>query len=292
MSMPTRADIAAVVVLYNPDHTVLDNIASYRDQVARVIAVDNTPATMGSDLSAELVAAGIEHMALGENRGIATALNVGCRRAIELGFAFAITFDQDSTAEKNMIETMCICFDAEESRDVAIAAPLLQHVGGRPVETQPTCAELDYAITSGSLIRLAAFRDLKGFREDFFIDEVDHEFCMRARRAGFRILQRRDAVLMHRMGELKVARFIKSFNVTNYSAVRRYYMIRNLFEMKREFGAENPEWLAEEYARLRRDLPKILLGEPDKWNKFKLMYQGWKDQRAGRFGRYEDLHPK
>lgn len=289
MTAPTRAEIAAVVVLFNPDDSLLDNIRSYREQAECVIAIDNSPSPRAEIVSA-LAELGVKHVLLGDNLGIAKALNVGCARALESGSTFAVTFDQDSAATESMVERMSACLADDSTSDVAIVAPMLQHVGGRPVKLGPGCVELDYAITSGSLLRLSAFAELNGFREDFFIDEVDHEFCMRARRVGWRIVECRKALLLHRMGELTVARFVRSFNVTNYSAVRRYYMVRNLFEMKKEFGAQNPEWLAAEYARLRTDLPKILFGEPDKVKKFKLMYRGWKDQRAGRFGRYEDLH--
>lgn len=36
-------------------------------------------------------------------------------------------------------------------------------------------------ITSGMLIPLSLFGKIGMFREDYFIDSVDHEFCLRAR---------------------------------------------------------------------------------------------------------------
>lgn len=283
------AGVAAVVVLFNPPDDLADNIRSYLGQVERVIAVDNTPEP-AAEIVATLEEMGVVHIALGENRGIGAALNLGCEKAMELGSEFAITLDQDSAAARGMVERLLSCLGEGDSDDVISVVPRLQQVGGLPIELQASCIELSYAITSGAILRLSGAAALGGFREDYFIDQVDHEFCMRARRNGWRILQRRDAVLEHRMGELTQARRPFRFYYTNYSALRRYYMVRNLLETRRVFGSENADWLRDERRQWIKDLPKMFLAEPDKLRKLKFMYQGWRDFRRGRFGRYEDIH--
>ncbi len=40
---------------------------------------------------------GVEYISLGKNRGIATAMNIGYRRAAELGASWVLTMDQDSS---------------------------------------------------------------------------------------------------------------------------------------------------------------------------------------------------
>jgi rhamnosyltransferase len=289
--MATASDIAAVVVLFHPPADFVSSLRTYLDQVDHIIAVDNTPQP-DPELVSALAELGVVHMSLGENRGIAAALNVGCAKAAEFGCSLVLTMDQDSAATPFMIERLHSCLDDNGAEDVIIAAAALQHVGGLPAEIEPGCTEIDYAITSGCLMRRAAFEQLGGFREEFFIDQVDHELCMRARAEGWRILKRGDALLLHRMGSLRRAGWPLRFYVTDYSAVRRYYMVRNLLALRSEFGTDNPEWLSADRAKWLRDLVKIVLAEPDKAAKFKLMFRGWRDACKGRFGRYEDIYPR
>ncbi|MBN1319905.1 MAG: glycosyltransferase family 2 protein [Thermoleophilia bacterium] len=305
----TKPCVAAVVVLYHPPEDILANIDSYRDQVALVIAIDNSEAP-DRHLVACLQSGGVDYSSLDGNRGLAAALNEGCRRARALGFEWALTFDQDSTATPDMVARLFSPLrpDSTSSRPcetrgcssdslrpttgrIAIVAPVWQQVGGVPVPTTGEHAEIDTALTSGSLTRLSAFEELGGFREDLFIDCVDHEFCLRARRHGWSIVQRRDAVLLHRMGHIRRIDFPVRFWVTDHAPLRRYYMARNLREVKRQYGREFPAWLARERRYRRKDLVKLLLAEPHRLQKAGMMIQGWTDYRRGRFGRYEDLHP-
>jgi rhamnosyltransferase len=284
--------IAAVVVLYNPAEDVLDNVDSYRGQVDTVIAVDNT-GSPDRRLVQGLESRGVDYVSLGGNRGIAAALNEGCRRARDLGYAWVITFDQDSTATPGMVARLSATVELDQplARRIAIVAPVWQQVGGLPAATAPGCLDLDVALTSGSLTRQSALAELGGFREDLFIDRVDNEFCLRARRRGWRIVQRGDAVLLHRMGDLRRVTFPVRCWVSDYSPVRRYYMVRNLLEVRREYGRDFPGVLAEEKRYWSREILKIVLAEPHRLQKLKMMVRGWLDYRRGRFGKYEDLHP-
>ena len=284
-------EIAAVVVLYHPSETVLANVGSYRSQVDAVIAVDNSE-NADTYIAAQLESRGATYVPMGGNRGIAAALNEGCRRARDLGFDWVLTLDQDSTVTPGMVLNLSECVEPEQpsAGDIAIVAPVWQQVGGLPVATDCGCADLEVAMTSGSLTRLSALEELGGFREDLFIDRVDNEFCLRARRHGWRIVQRKDAVLLHRMGDLRQVTFPVRCWVSDYSPLRRYYMVRNLLEVRREFGHEFPRVMALERAYWWRELVKIMLAEPRRLEKAKMMLRGWLDYRLRRFGRYEDLH--
>ena len=94
--------IAAVVILYCPAEDVLDNVDSYRGQVDTVIAVDNTDAPDRRFVE-RLESRGVDYVSLGGNKGIAAALNEGCRRAREHDFDWVLTLDQDSTATPGMV---------------------------------------------------------------------------------------------------------------------------------------------------------------------------------------------
>jgi rhamnosyltransferase len=281
-----RSDIGAVVVLFNPEQNVIANIRSYRDQVSRVVAVDNTPRPH-PETARELADDGIEYFALGENKGIAAALNVGCRAVRDAGCDWALTMDQDSTAPEDLVGGLLTCL-ATGPTDVAIVAPLWEQVGGLSLEAAATCSEIDWAMTSGNLLKLEAWDAVGGFREELFIDQVDNELCFRLRLADWRILQSHRAVLQHRQGNLR--RSALGFYITDYSALRRYYRTRNTLLVRREYGERFPAWVAAEREDWTREIVKMVLAEPNRLDKLHKIYQGWRDARAGRLGKYEVLH--
>jgi rhamnosyltransferase len=289
MAMP-RQDIAAVVVLYNPGPDVLDNITSYAAQVGRVIAIDNSEPP-SEELAQSLTRVGVDYLPMNRNAGIATALNKGCRRALKLGYSWALTMDQDSEAPECFVSGLATCIDGPAAERVLIACPEWEQIGGLPAERVDECVDLDFVLTSGSLLRLSGFDALNGFRDDLFIDEVDHEFCLRARHEGWRIVRRRDVVLRHRMGTLRRVTFPIPNYIQDYAPVRYYYQVRNRNEVKRVWAKEFPGWLAHVRSGRGKKIAKLLLSEPRRLAKLAMMLRGWMDYRAHRFGRYEDLHP-
>ncbi|MGB4593711.1 MAG: glycosyltransferase family 2 protein [Coriobacteriia bacterium] len=286
---PSRDHIAAVVVLFEPSAEHIEHVLAYIDQVAKVIAVDNTPEPHALAVE-RLTELGVEVVSMGSNIGIAAALNAGCGVAMAYGFEWALTLDQDSTPAPDMVHRLTQCLCEDDSDDVFLAVPVWQIEGGVKEQLSPRCIELDVAMTSGNLVRLAAWKALGGFREGFFIDAVDTEYCLRGRQQGMRILQRRDAVLIHRPGSLERKRFPTEHFVSNYSPLRRYYMTRNTLEVLRAYGHQYPAWASRERHQLLIDTLKIALSERNKVLKLHRMLQGARDYRRGRFGRYEDLH--
>lgn len=280
----------AVVVWYLPTTEMLDNIKACLDQVDRVLVVDNSP-TVDAELVEHLGSLGAEHLWMGGNTGIAAALNAGCREAIARGYTWAFTLDQDSTPPPDMTSGLLKCLD-EDSTHIAVIAPQWQQEGGLVMVAEEACVDVNTAMTSGNLLRMSAFKSLGGFRDDLFIDEVDMEYCMKARRAGWRVVQSRSVVLLHRMGAMERVYFPVPCYILNYSPVRRYYMVRNILALRKEFGAEFPDWLEAERNHWRKEIVKIALAEPNRLRKLHLMWLGWLDYRRGRFGKFEELHPE
>jgi len=76
------------------------------------------------------------------------------------------------------------------------------------VPPEPDVEPLAAALTSGNLLRLAAFKETGGFMEKLFIDYVDVEYCMRLQIHGFSVLRANRAVLLHRLGGMTSRRFL------------------------------------------------------------------------------------
>jgi rhamnosyltransferase len=140
LSTPPR--VAGMVVLYEPTAAMLDNIHSYVDQVSVLYVVDNTENPDESIVSAFETFSTIRYLPNAHNLGVATALNIGARHAIEDGYEWLLTMDQDSTASPGMVATMLRCLAEPKARGIALISPFHAQVGGNPRESQGRCIQV------------------------------------------------------------------------------------------------------------------------------------------------------
>jgi len=282
---PPRPKVAAVVVLYNPDGLVCDNVRSYLDQVDVVYAVDNSDAEDSriQPLKAEKK---IRYLPNGRNLGIARALNIGAEKAIHDGYDYLLTMDQDSSATVGMVNALLGCPEPGETSRIGIVSPFHQ----TEIDTTPVSGTLREEVltawTSGNLLNLNIYRTVGPFRDDFFIDFVDHEYCLRLQTNGYRVIQSNRAILHHRIGtDLKKNRFLHLTLITsNHSFIRRYYITRNRFWVRREYGRHFPEFFKTDRKRFLAELVNILFFEEDRFRKYLMICRGYRDYLIGKMG--------
>ncbi len=91
--------IAAVVVTYHPGAVVLDNMRRLSEQIDQIFVVDNgsAGASMQQVVDALEKTPGVQVIRNPTNLGIATALNLGIRAALQTGAEWIANFDQDSS---------------------------------------------------------------------------------------------------------------------------------------------------------------------------------------------------
>jgi len=278
--------VAGMVVLYRPGSEVLENIRSYVSQVEVTYAVDNTEKPDPSFASELGRIAHVSYMANGSNLGVAAALNIGARRAIAEGYSRLLTMDQDSVAASGMVEAMLACFSEARVGKVGLVSPFPVQVGGAPRVPRGRCVQVLTPMTSGSLLDLSAYEAVGPFLEELFIDQVDNEFCLRLRAAGYSVLEAGEATLQHRVGDVRFHRFPVPMYSTNHPPVRRYYITRNRFHVGRMYRSSFPEFRNFELRQVAKDVVKILLYEEQKWEKLRMMARGYRDYRRGRLGPY------
>lgn len=257
MSEVSTPSVFAVVVTYLPDTGVLrDLLDALLLQTSAVIIVDNTPAP---DHRVETLCAAVAHPALqlirlGDNFGIARALNVGIDAALAAGASHVLLSDQDSLHAPDMVAALLSAMaDLQRSgQRVGAVGPSYtdQHTGitfpfqawvpgrlfyghARPDAAHPT-VEAITLITSGTLIPAAVLHETGPMRDDFFIDHVDIEWSHRARAAGYALFGVGKAVMFHRMGEQALRVWYFGWRQESaYSPVRVYYRIRNFVALCR-----------------------------------------------------------
>ncbi|OOZ44785.1 glycosyltransferase family 2 protein [Solemya velum gill symbiont] len=267
--------IAAIVVLYNPGISFIDNINTYSKYVDNIIVIDNSSANNHHLLAGFQT---LTYIPLNENMGISSALNIGCNKAIELKCNLALTMDQDSSFEKDQITRFISLSNGHFTNlDIAIVAP--SWLCSQSVDLTVECNSV---ITSGNLVRLSAWQSIGGYNEDYFIDEVDHEFCYRLRDAGYKIVLLGNVSIRHNLGNpLLIKWFGRTITSSNHSVDRRYYLTRNRLLCRRD----HPQYKRPFISVLFRDVVNILLVEPHKLRKLWAIACGFYDYKIGRAGK-------
>lgn len=291
--MPPLLDrVCAIIVTYNPLPQFIDNIAAINAQVDETLVVDN-----GSSGEAETCLKALERLPgckvlrSPTNLGIAAALNLGVRAVENSEIGWIATFDQDSRVSDGFVAGMFETYrDAARPESIAIITPTFvdSESGVRGSILRSRAGELLTAITSGSLIPIRILKILGDFDESFFMDYVDIDYCLRARRQGLTILES-PATLYHSLGRTTYHRFLgQSFAVTNHSAARRYYITRNRLRVLWRYSTDWP-WAWREVKAVFVDAAKVAFVESEKWKKSRAMLVGSIDALTGRTGKQVDL---
>ncbi|HKU17795.1 MAG TPA: hypothetical protein VJP80_00830 [Candidatus Saccharimonadales bacterium] len=251
------ARVHAVVVSYRPDLLILSALLeALAPQVAVIQLVDNTQVedTRVADLVQQLDLPALRLQRLGNNYGIARAINLGAQAAWTDGASHILLSDQDSLPSPDMVRNL-LRIEAElrargelvgavgptyTDTHTGITFPFQVDVPGkffyghvRPSAEVPVVEALSL-ITSGTLISSAAWTAIGPMREDFFIDHVDIEWSHRARATGLKLFGTYNATMGHRMGDDQLRVWYFGWRRENaYSPLRVYYRTRNFIALCR-----------------------------------------------------------
>lgn len=274
--MISKENIAAIIVLFNPNQKVYENIKKYIGLVGQIVLVDN------SSYNNKDIFKGIKnckYIPLFDNKGIAYALNKGIKDSTE---AYVLTMDQDSSVSPSLIENYINFLNINDSRDIG-ALTCQYNTDRNPRHAKKGFETIELSMQSGSLFKRNVFNKIGYFNEDLFLDVVDYEFFIRMKKAGIKLIRVNSAVLTHHPAttrELKMGRFKFKYGVA--SPVRYYYQARNLLWTAKKYHSKKL------YIILMIKWLKILLLFNNKSKYFDLYYQGILDSKSNNMGKYNE----
>jgi len=291
---PSKEAICAVIVTYHPDGGLFSRTERVARQVGQVVVVDNgSPDSSVSylrRLSEKLQA----HLILNcRNQGIACALNQGVRWAAEQGYSWVLTLDQDSLVAHQMVDSLVKAFRSHASPEklAVIGVNYINPWNERSLlapeeQTGSPWKEVKTAITSGSLMSVRAFHAIGGFRDEFFIDCVDLEYCLRARAHGFLVILARTILMKHSIGRMSEHRFLwKKTGTSNHLPFRHYFMARNTLTLAREYLWKEPAWVLATLWDRTKSIALMCLFEEARLPKIRHFALGCLDGVRGKFDR-------
>ena len=298
------AVVVAVVVTYDPDTARLQQLLeATRPQVHSLIIVDNGSNPERSTWLRQAASArGIKLIELGANRGIAAAQNIGLSHARQVGASHVLLLDHDSIPAATMVADLLQALATVRPAGRGIAAVGPRYLDERQDNPPPfirvhglrvhrcdcpstdTIVEVDYLISSGSLIPFPTLDLVGGMAEELFIDYVDIEWGLRAGRMGFQSYGVCAAQMSHDLGDAPVS--FMGRRVPVHTALRHYYHFRNAVWLYR--SADLPlHWkCADSWRLLLKFGFYTLFGKP-RMDHFRMMSRGMFDGLRGRMGRLE-----
>ena len=278
--------ICAGIVSYNPSiDRLLLSISSLQAQVSKIFIVDNDSQNI-DEITQKL--ADYKQVSVYRNNanlGIAYALNQMCSYAQREKYEWILTLDQDTICPRNLVSLMIPYTNREE---LGIICPAVNYEGWTCVAKKDISEEYVYAcMTSASLTRLTYWSVVGGYRDDFFIDFVDNDYCMKLSLHGYKILRVYGCVINHQLGESgEINLFgIHRIRYSKHSPVRFYYMARNNYVFIKEYKSNIN--VPKEYCKLLFVISKGIFFSDHKMNSLKLAYRGIKDGKKRKMGVFE-----
>lgn len=231
--------IGALIVTFNPDIIQLEkNLSRVVSQTEITVIVDNGSRNVISlrDLCERMSCVLIE---LGNNLGIAAAQNRGFKYLESQSCSWVLTLDQDTLIPDGMISTYTHTISFESETTGILAAQFIdpswtEAQRHSQLETGSKVTEKLRVLSSGNLVKVAAWRACGGFDEWMFIDEVDFDFDARMILSGYKIWQVNQLIMAHKIGvsvnpvlRKKLLLFPKDEIVMDHASFREFYIQRN-----------------------------------------------------------------
>jgi rhamnosyltransferase len=286
LPLPVPKLVCAVVVTYYPDSGLVDRIERVIKQVAQIVIVDNGSSEQHIEQIRKIADRWPIHLMLNaSNEGIARALNAGARWAALQSYRWILTLDQDTVVGPDMMDSMGEAFRGCHFPDrlAVIGSNYRDKVTGRVLSEMigpkySSDGEITTVLTSGSLISVDAFEAIGGFRDDFFIDCVDHEYCLHARARGFHVVMTSKPAMEHGIGHTTEHRLLwKTVATSNHAPARQYFMTRNTLIMAQEYIGKEPGWVLRYLWSWFKSILRVCLFEQERIAKIKQILHGCVD---------------
>lgn len=281
--------IAAVVILYFPDTlNIRRNILSYAHNVGKVLVINNAPTEEIKTIIAS-ISDNIVYIENEINNGVAQPLNFASDWAFQNGFKWLLTMDQDSYFNVGDFPKYLQWLEMNATDAIAVVGIPYANEQFQSHGNAHSVENVNKVITSGSLINLSAWRQINGFNEALFIDEVDHEYCYRALSNGFQIIKLNLISLVHSMGKRVSSGYFNSFKIHDrmiHAPIRVYYIVRNYLSVRKKFKVLLPDEFKMRDNEILVILKNNLFFGGAFWTYLKMAWRGYLDYRNHKMGKF------
>lgn len=270
--------LAVGVVLFNPSIQNLRNINNYAGNVEMVYIYDNSEYSSLEKIEQILEEKDYVYFFNKSNDGISKSFNTIFDEAEKDNAEMVILLDQDTIVPLNFIENVQRGIQDNPNNDFYCANVCFEK---EFMVTENT--DIDFCITSGSIISITYFKQLDGYDENYFIDGIDRDFCFKVRISNGKILCLKEAMIYQVLGDGKK----NPFGIYEHSGIRNYYIYRNrlYFLNKYKEHLNIISIIRWKYLSILKQRLSILFFEKNKLEKFHFLRNAKKDFKIGNMGK-------
>lgn len=224
--MKKSSDLYIVVVSYNPGEKIVACLKSLqqakvpKEWQIKILVVDNGSSDDSVKNVRQLQVKELRVIENERNLGFATGCNIGIKEALANVAQAVMLLNQDTTVGKDFLISLL-------ANEADIVAPVIKfrregkwrydfggkvnwwigrsthlELNGYPVKELPSY-DLDYVSGCAMMIRKQAFEKIGLFNEKYFLYFEDVDFCLRAKRAGFKIAIEPKSIIFHKLSDTK-----------------------------------------------------------------------------------------
>jgi rhamnosyltransferase len=160
------------------------------------------------------------------NEGLGAGLNYLLNYGRNNNFDYFIYFDQDTRFDFRMMSELIIDL-SQRKLPLAIVGPkkvVKNAIKGATTFDWQNLTPSEWIISSGSIHNLKLIPNSLLYKEDYFIDRLDFEFCYQLRELNYSIMQLSGFYIEHEVG------FISSIlgkKLSEHSHIRHFYIAQN-----------------------------------------------------------------
>lgn len=239
-----------------------------------------------------------------KNRGFAGGNNIGIKKALEMGADYILLLNNDTIVEPDFLKKLVEAGEKDEK--AGILGPVIYEYGTNPsaseagkihfaggkinrlytkgIHIQSTKCQIqttDYITGCCLLIKREVIEKIGLMDEDYFLYCEDVDWCIKARKAGYKCVVVSAAKIWH-----KVSSSTKEFS---FSYI--YYHARNGLLLARRnapFFIKISAYLNSFFIFFKQIVKLIIFPQKKIWAK--AIMTGIKDFYRGKFGKYENWH--
>lgn len=283
--------ISSVTVTYNPDIDCFKaQLQSLQHQLDNCVIVDNGSKNV-DEIESLCQQFQYDLIKLNTNRGLSYAQNIGIEDAISHGANYLLLLDQDSVLGDDFIMAMSKIY---AQYNVGILGPSFYDPNtnefywgtnyiGPFIKRTPIqeITDVTYVIASGSFFSSEVFKKVGKMEEALFVDYIDVEWALRAKKLGYRVAMTNRASMAHTIGDSRLNLLGRKISI--HSPMRRYFLVRNSFFMIRKPYIPVGYKIREVFLNFARAGISLVLNK-EKKKTLMMIFYGISDGLSGRFG--------
>lgn len=173
-------------VIYNPQPSFIKRLSLLNDIGVAVYIFDNSPENTVTKNSITLFK-NVTYATAGKNVGLGLGISVVSATAWSSEFEMMLFLDQDTAITKNTINFINDFVTEQGPKHYADYLLILFQRKESNLTGNAVVHDASLAISSGSLFFLDNLRLIGWHNENYFVDGVDYEVCLRARRFGLKV---------------------------------------------------------------------------------------------------------